>query len=400
MPVIWAVWLIVVGGSLPFSQAFAGPQVVAQAGVLMELQTGDVLWEKNKGMRLAPASTTKIMTALVVLERSRLDEIVTIPVEATTTEGTGTNLRAGERITVENLLYALLLRSGNDAAVALAMHAAGSVAQFAALMNEKARSIGATHSQFRNPNGLPEDGHLTTAEDLALIARAALRNAEFEKIAATRTHPWKSEKWQGTLANHNKLLGNYDGAIGVKTGYTIKAGQCLVAAARRGGSTFVAVILNSRGKAIWEDAKKLLDYGFKNFAAVELIDRGDTVLTSVVHGEPVPLAAAEPVYHLVARREPDLPQLQIALDEIGPPIAKGDKLGEAVFSDGQEEIARVDLVSTVAVSGITPSFDVSGSIGSIGWFGWLLVGLLVWRLRAQRRRGRYLFAGRKNRLRF
>lgn len=387
--------LVVFSGVFPAAwPASAGVEIVGEAGVLMELRTGEILWEKNKSRPLEPASTTKILTALVVLEHSRLDDVVTVPVEATLTEGTGANLQAGERMTVEDLLYALLLRSGNDAAVTLAAHVGGSVSGFADLMNREARSVGALHSRFLNANGLPEEGHLTTAEDLALVTRAAMANSDFRKIVATRRRPWKSAKWEGVLVNHNRLLESYRGAIGVKTGYTIKAGQCLVAAARGNEGVYLAVILNSRGKAIWTDAKKLLDFGMKNFAAVALVDRGETVLTSVVRGAEVSLAAAKPVYHLVARQEPIAAQLQIALDELGTPIAEGEKLGEAVFTDGKEEIARVDLVSTVTVPGRELPFAL------LPWAGWLLVVLLVMRLRSVRRRNRYLFAGRGSRLRF
>jgi D-alanyl-D-alanine carboxypeptidase (penicillin-binding protein 5/6) len=196
---------------------------------------------------------------------------------------------------MEDLLYGLLLGSGNDAAMAIAEHVGGSEAGFAKLMMEKARKIGAHHSRFRNPSGLPQEGHYTTAEDLALIARAALLEPVLRKIVATRVRPWRSREWEGTLINHNRLLGMYDGAIGVKTGFTQAAGQCLVAAAQRGEETYVAVVLKSRGKAIWKDAMSLLDYGFENYARVETAERGETLLISTVNGSEVPLVAPAPV---------------------------------------------------------------------------------------------------------
>jgi D-alanyl-D-alanine carboxypeptidase (penicillin-binding protein 5/6) len=200
-----------------------------------------------------------------VLERSKESDVVTVPVEATLATGATVQLRAGERLSVEQLLYGMLLGSANDAAIALASHASGSVARFVNLMNEKARSLGAVRSRFGNPTGLPQKGHVTTAHDLAGIARAALANPELRKIVAARIYPWKSANWQGEIKNSNVLLETYEGAIGVKTGQTREAGFCLVAAAARGGESFIAVVLKSTEKSGWQDARNVLDYGFKHF---------------------------------------------------------------------------------------------------------------------------------------
>ncbi len=374
------------------STVSAEPRVVGEAAVLMELQSGEVLWEKNKSQRLAPASTTKILTALVALERGRLNEIVTIPAAVASYQGSSANLQPGEQMSLEKLLYALLLQSGNDAAVAIAIHLGGSVEEFSRLMNEKAKSLGAGDSHFLNPSGLPQEGHYTTAGDLGLISKAAMEHPDFRKIVSTKRYSWKSERWEGILVNHNKLLGDYSGAVGVKTGYTREAGQCLVAAAQRGGQTYLVVVLKSQGKAIWEDAKRLLEHGFKNYTAVELFDQGETVLTSVVNGEKVALAAAEPLVHLMARQEPTPPQLRIALDGLGPPIAKGEKVGEVLFSNGGEEITRVDLISMAEVPRQnSPSWFIA-------WAGWAIVGVLFWRQRTKRRNKRYIFAKKSKRL--
>jgi len=242
--------------------------VAAKAAVLMEMQTGKILWEKNKEAPRPPASTAKILTALVTLDRVPLKEIVTVSITAIANKSSAVALKNGERLAVQDLLYALLLQSSNDAALALASHVGGSTPKFVQLMNQKARSLGAFHSHFLNPIGLPQRGQVTTARDLAVITKAALANPEFRKIVATKSYPWKSLKWEGVLENSNELLKSYDGAIGVKTGNTREAGYCLVAAAQRGDETLIAVVLGSQEKAVWQDAKNLLDYGFKTFVPV------------------------------------------------------------------------------------------------------------------------------------
>jgi serine-type D-Ala-D-Ala carboxypeptidase (penicillin-binding protein 5/6) len=242
--------------------------MVAKAGVLMEMQTGKILWEKNKDLPRPPASTAKILTAFVTLDRVPLNEIVTVLTPATTTKSSAVPLQGGERLAVQDLLYALLLQSSNDAALALASHVGGSTVKFVQLMNQKARSLGALHSHFLDPTGLPQRGQVTTARDLAVITKVALTDPEFRRIVATRSYPWKSSKWEGVLENSNELLKSYDGAIGVKTGSAREAGHCLVAAAQRRDKTLIAVILGSQEKHVWQDAKNLLDYGFKSFLPV------------------------------------------------------------------------------------------------------------------------------------
>jgi len=242
--------------------------VVAKAAVLMEMRTGKILWAKNKDLPRPPASTAKILTALVTLDRVRLNEIVTVSITATANKSSAVALKDGERLTVQDLLYALLLQSSNDAALALASHIGGSTPKFVQLMNQTASSLGAFHSHFLNPIGLPQRGQVTTARDLAMITKAALANPEFRKIVATKSYPWKNSKWEGVLENSNDLLKSYDGAIGVKTGSTREAGYCLVAAAQRDEKTLIAVILGSQEKHVWRDAKNLLDYGFKTFVPV------------------------------------------------------------------------------------------------------------------------------------
>ena len=242
--------------------------VTAKAAVLMEMETGKTLWEKNKQTPRPPASTAKILTALVTIDRVPLKEVVTVSTTAAANRSPAVALKNGEHLTVQNLLYALLLQSNNDAALALASHIGGSTPNFVQIMNQKARSLGALHSKFFNPTGMPHRGQVTTASDLALITKVALANPEFRRIVATKSYPWKSSTWEGTMDNSNELLKSYTGAIGVKTGSTREAGHCLVAAAQREDKTLIAVVLGSQEKQVWQDAKKLLDHGFKTLDAL------------------------------------------------------------------------------------------------------------------------------------
>jgi D-alanyl-D-alanine carboxypeptidase (penicillin-binding protein 5/6) len=262
-------WLLLIwiAGLCASTVQAAEIQIAAQAAVLMDTVSGKILWQRNQDQPLAPASTTKILTALVVLERSKLDDVATVPREAALVSGNTVHLQTDEQLTVEQFLYGMLLGSANDAAVALANHSGGLVAQFVDLMNAKAQHLGAQRSRFRNVTGLPEKGHVTTAQDLATITRAALTNPAFRKIVAHKQYRWKSASAQGELKNSNILLATYRGAIGVKTGNTREAGFCLVAAAARGKQSLIAVILKSTEKSGFEDAKKILDHGFKNFGA-------------------------------------------------------------------------------------------------------------------------------------
>ena len=253
------VWVI-----LPHASPAAELKIAAKAAVLMNAQTGKFLWAQKPDLRLPPASTAKILTALIVLDHSRTSDVVTIPAEALRVSGATTQLRAGEKLSVGDLLHAMLLGSGNDAAIALALHTAASIDNFVQRMNHKAHTLGAVRSRFLNPTGMPQPTQLTTAQDLALITQAALENSEFRKMVGKTTYQWRSRGWQGTIRSSNKLLSSYDGAIGVKTGNTREAGYCLVAAAQRGEQTYIAVVLKSQEQAVWRDAKQLLDYGFKH----------------------------------------------------------------------------------------------------------------------------------------
>lgn len=236
----------------------------AAAEIAMELTTETVLREGNADARLPMASTTKIMTAIIIVEDCNLDEIITVPDKAVGVEGSSIYLKKNERIDIRDLLYGLMLRSGNDSATALAIHHSGSVEKFVEVMNDRAKKIGAENTQFKNPSGLPDNEHYTTARDLCKIACYSMRNGTFKEIVSTRSYKGKFR----TYANKNKMLYSYGGANGIKTGYTVKAGRCLVSSAERDGMDVVTVVLNCPD--MYERSKALLDNAFNNYKLLNL----------------------------------------------------------------------------------------------------------------------------------
>ncbi|HWR19998.1 MAG TPA: D-alanyl-D-alanine carboxypeptidase family protein, partial [Clostridia bacterium] len=227
------------------ASAFADePKTGAVSAILLEAGTGKVLYEKNAYIKLPMASTTKVMTAILALECCALSDTVTVTEDAYGTEGSSIYLELEEKMSVEDLLYGLMLNSGNDAAVALAVHIGGSLEGFANLMNAKAREIGANNTNFVTPHGLPNGDHYTTAYDLALISAYALKNEDFCTIVGTTYHRTTTGNFQRTFKNKNKLLWQYEGGNGIKTGYTKAAGKCLSFAAQREGMQLIGVVLN------------------------------------------------------------------------------------------------------------------------------------------------------------
>jgi D-alanyl-D-alanine carboxypeptidase (penicillin-binding protein 5/6) len=248
------------------SSAYAArPHVAisARAAILIDNQTGEVLWQHNQDLRLPPASTTKIVTAMVALQNGRRDDLLTVSRQAAAAPPSKIGLRPGWRMRVRDLVYALLLNSANDAAVVIAEGLSGSVPEFAERMNVEARLLGATNTHFVNPNGLPAANHYTTARDLATMFAHALQNPEFEAIVSTKTasvRPAAGSTRRIALRNHNRLLGNYRVQVIGKTGWTRAAKKCFVGAGRADGREIGVAILGSTD--LWGDLKRLLDYGF------------------------------------------------------------------------------------------------------------------------------------------
>ncbi len=253
-------------GELPLS---------AKSAVLIDASNGNILYSKNSSEKMEMASTTKIMTAIVAAENSDLKKTVKIAPEAVGVEGSSIYLREGEQFTVEELLYALLLQSANDAATAIAYAVAGGVEQFADMMNTKAQDLGLESTHFTNPHGLSDEDHYTTAYELALVAMCALENETVREIVSTykKSLPIDSDSTPRVLVNHNKMLKLYNGAIGVKTGFTKRAGRCLVSAAERDGLTLIAVTLNAPDD--WRDHTQLLDFGFDTYESLLVAEPGE-----------------------------------------------------------------------------------------------------------------------------
>ena len=280
--------LSVIPMAMAFGSAFGAPvfatdtvttasppaSLSAESAILMEAEDRTVLYEKNAYTEMGIASTTKIMTALIAAETLDPDTVLTVPREAVGVEGSSVYLVEGEKLTARELLYALMLASANDAATALALSISESVEQFSARMNERASSLGLEHTHFENPHGLAVDGHYTTAYDLALLSAAALENPMLREIAATKkmSIPFDGTPNARYLLNHNRMLTRYEGAIGLKTGFTKKTGRCLVSAAERDGMTLISVTLNAPDD--WNDHTAMLDYGFSAYERLTLFESG------------------------------------------------------------------------------------------------------------------------------
>lgn len=250
--------------------------LTARAAILVDTSTGNILYQKDPDLRLPPASTTKIVTAILALESGRsLKELLTVSKAATRVPASKLYLRPGQTLTIDDLLYGLLLSSANDASVVLAEGIGGSVEHFAELMTKKANEIGAINSHFTNPHGLTAPDHYSTARDLALLFRYAMKNATFREIVQTKISSVSSNTLvrkkavvrRISVRNHNRLLWNFDGAIGGKTGYTLAAQKCFVGAVERNGVTIIVSILGSRDQ--WGDTRKLLEYGFDNYQTLK-----------------------------------------------------------------------------------------------------------------------------------
>lgn len=329
------------------------PRTSARAAALYIPETDTFVCSKNMNERLGMASTTKIMTALISLERLMPDSTVRVDPRAVGTEGSSVYLESGETMSAEDLIYSLMLRSANDAAAALAYEISGSIEDFAALMNERARSLGLSDTSFKNPHGLDEEGHYTTAHDLAIITAEAMKNEAFRKIVSTYKKNVTGSCAVRLVVNHNKLLRSYDGAIGVKTGYTKRCGRSLVGAAERDGLTLISVTIDAPND--WSDHKRLLDYGFMRFHKIILPDSdGYEQRLPVVDGikKCVAVGLKQKFSYIYEGDEPDFKE-NVILDRFAvAPLRRGDVLGKITYSlDGNiigecEIIALEDIAKT------------------------------------------------------
>ena len=323
----------------------------ARSEILIEAKTGRVLYENNAHEALPMASTTKIMTALVALENGNLNDLVTAGKNAYGVPGTSIYLELGEQLTLEQMLYGLMLASGNDAAAAIAEHIGGSVADFCRMMTDRAAEIGCENTVFVTPHGLPADGHHTTAWDLAMIAREAMKNPTFREIVSTQraTLPWAGHEYDRVLTNKNKLLSTYAGALGVKTGYTKAAGRCLVFAAQRDGLELIGVVLNCPD---WfDEAATLLDRGFDNWQMVTILNAGETVreipVTNGVRDAVRVVAQSDVSAPVPVTAWPDL--LLDLPASLPAGVEKGQVIGTAWLTDQGQALTTVPLIAAEAV---------------------------------------------------
>ena len=321
--------------------SFAAPQALctACAAVLMDAQTTRVLAAQNAHARLPMASTTKIMTALLALEISKLNELVTVPKEAYGKEGSSIYLNLGEKMTMEDLLYGLMLASGNDAAIAIAVHLGGSIEGFAEQMNARATALGCTNTHFVTPNGLHDAEHYSSAYDMALIASAAMKHPLFRTIVNTKYRQTTSGDVVRTFKNKNKLLWQYEGGNGIKTGFTKASGRCLVFSAERDGKTIVGAVLNAPD--MWNASKDLLDYGFKAYTWRKFVSSSEALCTVKIDKgvEPILEILPEEDILIPLRNEEaaDAVTLKVACPKTLPaPVKKGQQVGKIeAWCDGR-----------------------------------------------------------------
>ncbi len=365
--IILAVLVLINAAPIVSYGATEPPAITAETGIVIDARTGVVLYDKFMNEQREPASTTKVMTALLALENLDLEKIVTIDSETPFTEGSRIYLLEDERVTVEQLLYALLVDSANDAAIALGKEIAGSIPAFANMMNEKASELGAKNTNFINPNGLHELGHVSTAYDLAMIAMEAMKNEKFREMVTTYRYEIPATNKQETryLYNTNRMLydgrtkvsvngglrpAKYEGVTGIKTGYTSHAGGCLVAGARRGDTELIAVVMKSTDLGRFGDSIALLDYAFENYKTVKAMDAGAILgEIPVKRGseKKVQVVAKEDAYAtLPMEASPALVETKIILDEkIRAPIDKGQKVGAVEIYAGDHHVGTIDAVT-------------------------------------------------------
>lgn len=324
--------------------------VSAECACVIDATTGRVIYNKNMEKQHTMASTTKIMTALVALENSKLDDVITVSKNAAGEEGTSLYLKAGQKATMEDLLYGLMLQSGNDAAIAIAEGVSGTVSEFAALMNKKAQDIGAVNSSFKNPNGLDEEGHFTTAYDLAIITREAMKNEKFCEMVSTKSKLILDGTQ--TVSNHNKMLRMYDGCTGVKTGFTKKSGRCLVTSAEKNGVKVIAVTLNAPDD--WNDHRVMLDFAFDTTASFTVIAAGMTVNTvPVVNGTSKNLElTAQEDFVITENKDDKFKNITVKCNiptQVSAPVTEGEIVGDLTVYYCDKPQKTIKLIASASV---------------------------------------------------
>lgn len=327
------------------------PKVAAKAAVLMDMDSGRVLWGKNENEPLSVASTTKIMTAIIALERCNPEKIVRVSKKAAIAPPVKMHLREGEEIRLYDLLLAMMLQSYNDAAVAVAEAVCGSTEEFCRAMNLKAGELGCTDTCFETPNGLDKGNHHSTAADMALITRYALENDDFVRLVNTPSASFKTSAASYSFINKNRLLREYEGALGGKTGFTNKAGQCFAGAAKRGDEAYVSVVLASGWGSVgkeqkWIDTRRILDFGFESFDLKEVISegrQGGSVKVERGSRDSVEVCCRDYARVILGKNE----KLEYKAElpgSIKAPVKKGQRIGTMRAYSGDKCIAESALV--------------------------------------------------------
>ena len=384
--------------------------IVSPSALLIDSKTGQILYQKNIDEKLYPASTTKVMTALLLLEDGDLEKVVTIKEDVPSLIEQGSSqiyLIPEEKLTREQLLYALLVDSANDAAIAIAQDVSGSVEKFVRKMNERAKELGAENTNFINPNGLHDDNHYTTARDLSIIAREAMKNPIFRKVVTTDQYIIPATNKQDTryLYITNRLIRNttyrnyqYEGATGIKTGYTGKAKYALIGGATRNNLDLITVILNAEGTQIYEDTHALLNYGFENFQRDIAVQQGEVV-------KEIPIGKNNELLSVLAKSSFEYCHLKnynqdvttkINLpDEISLPIEKGDILGSIAFYLENEEMDSIPLIADKSIQAPHPVVSFISHFNMFIWIAIIIALFLIYRtyiyIRKKRRRKKRLF---------
>ncbi|WP_019119544.1 D-alanyl-D-alanine carboxypeptidase family protein [Brevibacillus massiliensis] len=347
-------------------------KIDGQSAILIDGTTGTVLFEKDPDVPMYPASITKIATGIYAIENGNPDDIVTVSKRARSEEGTRVYLAEGEQVTLRKLEYGLLMNSGNDSATAIAEHLAGSNEAFAEKLNEFLKEkVGVTKTHFTNPHGLHDPNHYTTASDMAKIARYAMKNLTFREIVATKTLPWDGKEWKTTIVNHNRLLWDYEGATGIKNGFTDEAMHTLVISAKRGDTELIAVTLKASSKqATYHDTMSMLDYGFAHYETKKVADAGEsyTMKSVLPDQQPQIFYTDEPLFVTAPKGE----KLETEAAVNGDLIVRGDSGFTATLPLKQKQQPVVQAAPQPAKQGkvsLLPHYLLFST--------WLLLNLLL-----------------------